>query len=98
MTTTVIFDLDGVLVDSRAVFLSCVNYAFDKLGLPRRTDAELLPYIGPPFTYGFGELLGVAHRRADRRGLHRRLPRALRDRDADRDDRRRPASPRRWRR
>ena len=36
MTTTVIFDLDGVLVDSRAVFLSCVNYAFDKLGLPRR--------------------------------------------------------------
>ena len=35
MTTTVIFDLDGVLVDSRAVFLSCVRYAFAKLGLPR---------------------------------------------------------------
>ena len=61
MTTTVIFDLDGVLVDSRAVFLSCVNYAFEKLGLPTRPDAELLPYIGPPFAYGFGELLGVAH-------------------------------------
>jgi phosphoglycolate phosphatase len=60
MTTTVIFDLDGVLVDSRAVFLSCVNYAFGKLGLPQRTDEELLPYIGPPFAYGFGELLGVA--------------------------------------
>jgi phosphoglycolate phosphatase len=60
MTTTVIFDLDGVLVDSRAVFLSCVNYAFAKLGLPQRTDEELLPYIGPPFAYGFGELLGVA--------------------------------------
>jgi phosphoglycolate phosphatase len=59
MTTTVIFDLDGVLVDSRAVFLSCVRYAFEKLGLPQRTDAELLPYIGPPFTFGFGELLGV---------------------------------------
>jgi phosphoglycolate phosphatase len=58
MTTTVIFDLDGVLVDSRAVFLSCVNYAFDKLGLPQRTPAELLPYIGPPFAFGFGELLG----------------------------------------
>ena len=60
MTTTVIFDLDGVLVDSRAVFLSCVNYAFAKLGLPPRPDEELLPYIGPPFAYGFGELLGVA--------------------------------------
>jgi phosphoglycolate phosphatase len=57
--TTVIFDLDGVLVDSRAVFLSCVNYAFDKLGLPQRAPAELLPYIGPPFAFGFGELLGV---------------------------------------
>jgi phosphoglycolate phosphatase len=57
--TTVIFDLDGVLVDSRAVFLSCMNYAFDKLGLPQRAPEELLPYIGPPFAYGFGELLGV---------------------------------------
>ena len=53
-----------------------------------RADEELLPYIGPPFAYGFGELLGVAARRADRRRLHRRLPRALRDRVADRDDRR----------
>ena len=61
MTTTVIFDLDGVLVDSRAVFLSCVRHAFAKLELPERTDAELLPYIGPPFAYAFGELLQVPH-------------------------------------
>jgi phosphoglycolate phosphatase len=60
MTTTVILDLDGVLVDSRAVFLSCVNHAFAELGLPRRADEELLPYIGPPFAYAFGELLDVA--------------------------------------
>ena len=61
MTTTVIFDLDGVLVDSRAVFLSCVRHAFTKLGLPARSDEELLPYIGPPFAYAFGELLQVPH-------------------------------------
>jgi phosphoglycolate phosphatase len=61
MTTTVIFDLDGVLVDSRAVFISCVNHAFTKLGLPTRSDEELFPYIGPPFAYAFGELLGVRH-------------------------------------
>ena len=61
MTTTVIFDLDGVLVDSRAVFLSCVRHAFDKLDLPARSDEELLPYIGPPFAYAFGELLQVPH-------------------------------------
>jgi phosphoglycolate phosphatase len=61
MTTTVIFDLDGVLVDSRAVFLSCVRHAFAKLDLPERSDEELLPSIGPPFAYAFGELLRVPH-------------------------------------
>ena len=59
MRTAVIFDLDGCLVDSRAVFLSCVAYAFDKLGLEQRTPEELLPYLGPPFHLAFGELLGV---------------------------------------
>jgi len=59
MRTAVIFDLDGVLVDSRAVFLNCVHYAFDKLGLARRESEVLLPYIGPPFTFGFAELLGT---------------------------------------
>jgi phosphoglycolate phosphatase len=57
--TTVIFDLDGVLVDSRAAFLACVNYAFETLGLPARPAEGLLPYIGPPFAFGFSELLGV---------------------------------------
>ncbi|HWK30065.1 MAG TPA: HAD hydrolase-like protein [Solirubrobacter sp.] len=56
---TVIFDLDGVLVDSRAVFLSCVRYAFSKLGLPDRSDQDLLPAIGPPFPLAFGAVLGT---------------------------------------
>jgi phosphoglycolate phosphatase len=60
MPTAVIFDLDGVLADSRVPFLNCVNYAFDRLGLPRRRDEELLPYLGPPFIVGFPELLDVA--------------------------------------
>src|SRR5690242_8175889 len=59
MPTAVIFDLDGVLADSRVPFLNCVNYAFDTLGLPRRSDEELLPYLGPPFVVGFPELLDV---------------------------------------
>ena len=40
MPTAVIFDLDGCLVDSRAPYLACVRYAFDKLGLPPRTAAQ----------------------------------------------------------
>jgi phosphoglycolate phosphatase len=59
MRTAVIFDLDGCLLDSRAVFLRCVAYAFDKLGLPQRSDQELLPFLGPPFHLAFGELLGL---------------------------------------
>jgi phosphoglycolate phosphatase len=59
MTTAVIFDLDGVLADSRTPYLNSVRYAFAKLGLPDRSDAELLPYLGPPFIHGFAELLGV---------------------------------------
>ena len=52
MTTTVIFDLDGVLVDSRAVFLVLrATTRSPSSGCPQRTDEELLPYIGPPFAY-----------------------------------------------
>jgi phosphoglycolate phosphatase len=59
LPAAVIFDLDGVLADSRVAFLNCVHFAFDALGLPRRRDEELLPYLGPPFVVGFPELLNV---------------------------------------
>ena len=59
MRTAVIFDLDGCLVDSRRVFLNCMRYALEKLGRPPLSDAELLPYLGPPFVQGFSALFGV---------------------------------------
>jgi len=59
MRSAVIFDLDGCLVDSRRVFLNSMRYALEKLGLEPRTDAELLPFLGPPFVQGFSELFGV---------------------------------------
>ncbi|RKQ93121.1 phosphoglycolate phosphatase [Solirubrobacter pauli] len=55
----VLFDLDGVLIDSRAPFLTSLNHGFDTLGLARRDPEELLPYIGPPFKVAFPGLLGV---------------------------------------
>jgi len=54
-----LFDLDGVLVDSRAAFLNSVNFAIDQLGWAPRTSEELLPCIGPPLEVGFSELLGT---------------------------------------
>lgn len=53
----VLFDLDGVLVDSRAAFLNSVTYAIERLGWAPFTPEELLPCIGPPLKTGFAELL-----------------------------------------
>lgn len=57
---TILFDLDGVLADSRRPIIDCVNAALVALGLTPRTDAEVEPIIGPPTEIGFGSLLGVA--------------------------------------
>jgi phosphoglycolate phosphatase len=55
----VIFDLDGVLVDSRAAIAGCTNHALVALGQPARPEHELHRYIGPPLSHSFGELLGL---------------------------------------
>jgi phosphoglycolate phosphatase len=54
----VLFDLDGVLVDSRAVFVSCVNAALEANGLKARPAADLHDAIGPPLLSTFRELTG----------------------------------------
>jgi phosphoglycolate phosphatase len=60
MRTAVIFDLDGVLVDSRAAIAGCTNHALVALARPVRPEHELHRYIGPPLSHSFGELLGLA--------------------------------------
>jgi phosphoglycolate phosphatase len=55
----VLFDLDGVLVDSRAAFLNSVALALTDLELPPFTREQLLPCIGPPLKTGFSELLAT---------------------------------------
>jgi phosphoglycolate phosphatase len=54
----VIFDLDGVLVDSRAAISSCINHALDAHGLAEHSPASLHRFIGPPLTAAFAELTG----------------------------------------
>lgn len=62
----VIFDLDGVLVDSRLAYARCINHALVAHGLSRRPDDELHAFIGPPLFGTFGQLLGA---RRDEPGL-----------------------------
>jgi phosphoglycolate phosphatase len=58
-----LFDLDGVLVDSRVAIARSMNHALAAWGLPPRPEAELHPLIGPPLHDAFAEVL--AAQRAD---------------------------------
>jgi phosphoglycolate phosphatase len=54
----VLFDLDGVLLDSAAAIIGCINAALVELGEPARPPEALRRYVGPPLAEGFTELVG----------------------------------------
>jgi phosphoglycolate phosphatase len=54
----VLFDLDGVLVDSRVPFARSINHALLTHGLPPRPEHELHMYLGPPLHRTFELLAG----------------------------------------
>jgi len=54
----VIFDFDGVLVDSYRAVTGAINAALAEHGLPAREPAELRHFIGPPTFTAFSELTG----------------------------------------
>lgn len=54
----VVFDLDGVLVDSRLAFTASVNAALQEFGRRPRPPEELYRFLGPPTYEAFEELLG----------------------------------------
>ena len=53
----VFFDLDGVLIDSRAAFVASINAALADIDEPARPAAELEAAIGPPLPDTFRELV-----------------------------------------
>lgn len=55
--TCVLFDLDGVLVDSRAAITACINHALRAHGHRPRPAASLHRFIGPPLATAFAELI-----------------------------------------
>lgn len=56
--TTVLFDLDGTLVDSGIGVTNSVAYALDKFGITPPPREELFRFIGPPLTQSFSEFCG----------------------------------------
>jgi len=55
-TDAALFDLDGVLVDSRVAFVRSVNAALGEHGLPERAADEIHPFLGPPLHRTFASL------------------------------------------
>ena len=52
--TTVLFDLDGTLIDSSPGIRRCVDESLAHHGFPAITDEQFSLFIGPPLTTGFG--------------------------------------------
>jgi phosphoglycolate phosphatase len=57
---TILFDLDGVLVDSRIAIPRSINFALECQGLAPRSEESLHSFIGPPLQQVFGEILESA--------------------------------------
>ena len=53
-----LFDLDGVLIDSLASIAGCMNYALAAMGRPELTLAGVRPLVGPPLEDNAPRLLG----------------------------------------
>lgn len=59
---TLLFDLDGTLIDSAVGIGRCVVHAMQQLGEPIPDADALRRWIGPPLRASFGPLLGDAAR------------------------------------
>lgn len=54
----VLFDLDGVLLDSRVAIVRCIEHGLRAQGVAVPPGAELERFIGPPLVDAFAELAG----------------------------------------
>ena len=56
-----LFDFDGTVIDNSEGIFNCVNYAADKLGLPRPARRDLRAFVGPPLYDSFAKYMGADH-------------------------------------
>ncbi len=59
MYKTVIFDLDGTLIDTAPGVIVCGKYALKKLGMEEITDEQARRFLGPPLAESFPNIFGV---------------------------------------
>ena len=66
MYETVIFDLDGTLIDSAEGIMNSFEYTFKKLGLSAPPRSEMGVFIGPPLLSSFETICGLGREKAVR--------------------------------
>ena len=54
----IVFDLDGTLVDTRRDLAKAVNFALKRVGLPARSEAEIISYVGRGEEHSIRKALG----------------------------------------
>ena len=59
MYKTIIFDLDGTLLNTSKGVLNSVKYALDKMGLEQLPYEKAKRFIGPPLQEGFAKVAGL---------------------------------------
>ena len=57
--TTVLWDLDGTIINSSPGVFESFNHTFKTIGMPELTPAEMKPFMGPPLRTTFGQILGM---------------------------------------
>lgn len=55
---TILFDLDGTLIDSSEGIIKCVLYTLDFYGIKEPDTAKLYRFIGPPLSESFERYYG----------------------------------------
>ena len=58
--TSILFDLDGTIVDSAPGITATLTYTFETMGLRVPSPAELLAYVGPPILDSFRDRAGMS--------------------------------------
>jgi phosphoglycolate phosphatase len=59
--TTVLWDLDGTIIDSSPGVYESFNQTFRRFGMAELTPAQMQPFMGPPLRTTFREILGMSH-------------------------------------
>lgn len=59
-----LFDMDGMLVDTREGILKCAQYALDAFGIHVEDLQSLTKFVGPPLSTSFREFYGFSDEQA----------------------------------